>query len=109
MTSHVNLNDTIMKQENDVFTQELPLSKKRGRPATGAKSGAQRQADSRAKRKAMTCESFAGQQVSWMLSPQAVMALQMLSYNCDMSQKQVVERLLCNAYEIARKSAAETI
>lgn len=96
-----------MKQENDVLTQELPLPKKRGRPATGSKTGAQRQADSRARRKALTCDSFAGQQVSWMLSPQAVKALRMLSFNCDMSQKEVVERLLCNAYELALKAAGE--
>lgn len=98
-----------MKQENDLFTQELSLPKKRGRPATGSKTPAQRQADSRSKRKALTFDSFKGQQVSWMLNPQAVKALRMLSLNCDMSQKQVVEQLLCNAYEIARNSAAETI
>lgn len=97
-----------MKQDNDVLTKELPLAKKRGRPATGSKTGAQRQADSRAKRKALTCDSFSGQQVSWMLSPEAVKALRMLSLNCDMSQKEVVEKLLCNAYELALNSSAES-
>ncbi|BBJ22617.1 hypothetical protein [Candidatus Nitrotoga sp. AM1P] len=98
-----------MKQDNDVFSQELSLPKKRGRPATGSKTGAERQADSRAKRKALTFDSFSGQQVSWMLSPEAVKSLKILALNCDMSQKEVVERLLCNAYDLALKSAAETI
>jgi len=98
-----------MKQDNDVFTKELSLPKKRGRPATGSKSPAQRQAESRARRKAMTFDSFPGQQVSWMLSPEAVKALRMLAINCDMSQKEVVERLLCNAYDLALQDLQNSV
>ncbi|MDP1637598.1 MAG: hypothetical protein Q8L62_05895 [Candidatus Nitrotoga sp.] len=80
----------------------LNLPKKPGRPSTGAKSAAERQRDSRARRKALTFDSYSGQQISLMLSPEAVQALSMLSYNCDMSRKEVIERLLCNAYEMAK-------
>jgi len=90
-----------MKQANDVHTLDLPLPKKMGRPVTGSKSAAERQRISRANRKALTCDTFTGQQFSVMLSPEAAKALRMLAFNCDMSQKDVIEQLLIKAYEMA--------
>lgn len=90
-----------MKQIEDAFILDLTLPRKLGRPASGSKSAAERQRISRARRRAQTCDTFEGQQVSVMLCPEATKALRMLALNCDMSQKQVIEHLLIKAYEMA--------
>ena len=65
---------------------------------------AERQRASRARRGLQTCDTFSAQQISIMLSAPAAKALRMLASNCDMSQKDVIERLLIEAYDIAKNS-----
>lgn len=73
----------------------------RGRPAAGqALTPAQRQQASRAKRLAQEHESFPARQVNILLSPQASQALSMLTNYRDLSQKEIIEELLIQAYEI---------
>ena len=77
---------------------------KRGRPASDhALTPAERQRARRAKIKAQTCETFPGQQLSVLLSPQASMALSVICFNGDLSrkrtQKAVIEEILINACE----------
>ena len=57
---------------------------------------AERQRKSRAARKSQTFETFPPKQISVLLSAEASQALVMLSR--DMSQKEVIERLLVEAY-----------
>lgn len=72
------------------------MTPKRGRPSTGkAMTPAQRQRASRAARRLQRFESFPPGQISILLSPQANQALRML-INSDMSQKEIIEKLLIN-------------
>jgi hypothetical protein len=61
---------------------------------------AERQRQSRAERKAKTWETFPAKQISLLLSAEASQALVMLSR--DVSQKEVIERLLSEAYREER-------
>ena len=79
---------------------------KLGRPSTGqAMTPAQRQQASRAKRLSERHESFPAKQVSILLSPQATQALDMLTSNFEISQKEVIEKLLIQAYADYKKNA----
>ena len=72
---------------------------KRGRPATGnaPMTATERQRASRAARMLQRFESYPPMQISMLLSPQASQALRML-INSDTSQKEVIEKLLIDAY-----------
>lgn len=72
---------------------------KRGRPATGKApmTATERQRASRAARKLQRFESFPPVYLSVLLSPQASQALRML-INSDTSQKEIIEKLLIDAY-----------
>ena len=73
---------------------------KRGRPASeNPMTPAERQRVSRAARKKERFESCPAMQIGMMLSPQASQALQMLAYCRDVSQKQIIEELLIDAYK----------
>lgn len=58
---------------------------------------AQRQQASRAARKLQRFEDFPPMQISLLLSAQSSQALRMLS-NSDVSQKEVIEKLLIDSY-----------
>lgn len=78
------------------MSEEKP---KRGRPATGsAMTPAQRQRASRAARKKERFETCPAIQISVMLTAEATQALQQLAYCRDVSQKQIIEELLIEAY-----------
>ena len=73
---------------------------KRGRPASeNPMTPAERQRASRAARKKERFESCPAMQIGMMLSPKASQALQMLVYYRDVSQKQIIEELLIDAYK----------
>jgi len=79
--------------------QTMTETPKRGRPATGkAMTATERQQASRAARKLQRFESFPPVQISMLLSGQASQALRML-INSDTSQKEIIEKLLIDAYE----------
>jgi len=79
------------------------VTAKRGRPVTGkAMTPAQRQQASRAKRLEDRLGKFAARQISILLSAQAIQALDTLANNRDKSQKEVIEELLIQAFEMER-------
>ncbi len=83
--------------------------KKRGRPVSDkpAPTPTERQRMRRARIKAERFETFEGQTLSIELSGQAAMALRMLCYHDDKSQKpsqkSVIEKLLIQAYQESKK------
>ncbi|MDP4027917.1 MAG: hypothetical protein Q8P42_02980 [Gallionella sp.] len=79
--------------------QTMPETPKRGRPATHkAMTATERQRASRAERKRQTFESFPAMHLSLLLSGQAYQALRMLAIKRDTSQKEIIEKLLIDAY-----------
>jgi len=58
----------------------------------------ERQLASRAARKLQTFETFPPVHLSMLLSGQASQALRMLAVNRDTSQKEIIEKLLIDAY-----------
>ena len=64
-----------------------------------AMTAAERQRASRAARKTKTCDTFMAKQISLMLSPEASKALVMLVHKSDLSQKQIIDKLLTDAYQ----------
>ena len=82
----------------------MNTKKSAGRPFTGAAmTPAERQRASRAKRKLQTYDSFPAQQLAIMLSAEATKALRMLCHNRDLSQKELVDTLLVDAYQHQQK------
>lgn len=88
------------KQAEDTHTIDMhSMPATRGRPVTGrAKSAAQRQRDSRARRKNQNPQAWRPYNFAALLSSEAAEALHMLAHYGQRSKKETIERLLLDAY-----------